>query len=43
MGMSKYVAPSKLPSWLGGAAGGAAQEKMGATVQNKLDEEAAKK
>lgn len=43
MGVSKYVPPSTIPSWVGSALGGAAQEKMGATVQNKLDEEAAKK
>ncbi|WP_155675541.1 hypothetical protein [Burkholderia territorii] len=37
MGVSKYVPPSMLPSWFGGAARGAAQEKMAATMQNKLD------
>ncbi|WP_174995681.1 hemagglutinin repeat-containing protein [Pandoraea horticolens] len=37
MGMSKYVPPSVLPSWLGGAVGGLAQEKAGAIVQDQID------
>lgn len=37
MGISKYVPPSTLPSWLGGIVGGAAQEKMGEVVQHKIE------
>ncbi|MEM5330839.1 hypothetical protein VSR34_30180 [Paraburkholderia sp. JHI2823] len=37
LGISKYVPPSMLPSWLGGSVGGLVQEKAGAAVQNKLD------
>ncbi|KVL37131.1 hypothetical protein WS96_09435 [Burkholderia sp. MSMB1835] len=37
LGISKYVPPSMLPSWIGGALGGAAQEKVGAAAQNKID------
>ncbi|WP_175912399.1 hypothetical protein [Burkholderia sp. BCC1640] len=37
MGISKYVPPSVLPSWLGGAVGGVTQEKAGGLVQNGLN------
>ncbi|MBU9264474.1 hemagglutinin repeat-containing protein, partial [Burkholderia multivorans] len=37
MGISKYVPPSMLPSWIGGALGGAAQEKVGGAAQSKMD------
>jgi filamentous hemagglutinin len=37
MGVSKYVPPSTLPSWSGGAVGGIAQENVGAAMQNKID------
>ncbi|WP_175689828.1 hemagglutinin repeat-containing protein [Burkholderia anthina] len=37
MGISKYVPPSVIPSWVGGALGGAAQEKTGAAAQYTID------
>ncbi|MCG1038417.1 hypothetical protein KQH52_01955, partial [Mycetohabitans sp. B7] len=37
MGMSKYVPPSTIPSWVGSALGGAAQETTGSAVQNRID------
>lgn len=37
MGVSKYVPPSTIPSWVGGALGGAAQARTGAAVQSKAD------
>ena len=37
MGVSKYVPPSALPSWFGGAVGGMTQETAGAAMQNQLD------
>jgi len=37
MGISKYVPPSAIPSWVGGALGGVAQEETGTAVQNKID------
>jgi filamentous hemagglutinin len=37
MGISTYVPKNTLPSWLGGAVGGAVQEKFGGAIQNKAD------
>nr|WP_308444869.1 hemagglutinin repeat-containing protein [Paraburkholderia adhaesiva] len=37
MGISKYVAPSVIPSWMGGFGGGVIQEKAGEAVQNKVN------
>ncbi|WP_235212692.1 hemagglutinin repeat-containing protein, partial [Burkholderia paludis] len=37
MGVSKYVPPSVIPSWVGGFGGGVIQEKAGGMGQNKVD------
>lgn len=37
MGISKYLPPSAIPSWVGGFGGGVIQEKAGGMVQNKVD------
>ncbi|VVD74203.1 Hemolysin [Pandoraea communis] len=37
MGVSKYVPPSAIPSWMGGLGGGVIQEKAGEVVQNKVN------
>jgi filamentous hemagglutinin len=37
MGVSKYVPPSAIPSWVGGFGGGVIQERAGAAAQGKVD------
>lgn len=38
MGVSKYVPPSTIPSWVGGLGSGVIQEGAGAAVQNNADD-----
>jgi filamentous hemagglutinin len=37
MGVSKYIPPSTIPSWVGGLGSGVIQEGTGSAVQNKVD------